>query len=80
MATGAVASFLCGVVLVFLSGLFSATASANSYWRPDLLARMGVTALFTPVGYALVESLTVKLADEDSGPRAQRLLRSARVP
>ena len=79
VATGATASFLCGASLIFLSGLFAASAPPDWYWRPDLLARTAVTALLTPLGLGVVHALTARLADEDAGPRTQRLARSGRV-
>lgn len=80
VAIGAVVGFLFGGGQVFLSVLFFGTDSANSYWRPDLLMRVGISALFTPVIFPLVQSLMARLSDKDAATLAPRLLRSGRVP
>lgn len=79
VAMGATVSFLCGALLISLSGLFVASETPTWYWRPDLLTRTFVTALLTPVALAVVHGLTARLVDEDAGPRTQRLARTGRV-
>ena len=77
---GFAATLLGGLLLVLESNVWLGGFDGGWFWRPGLFARAGVSALFTPAIFALVQALAARMADEEIGPRTQRLARVSRVP